>query len=105
MIEPTVSGLHDARRVIKLVESFKVPIFVIVNKYDINSETSSEVERYLKEISVPVLGRIPFDTHMVESMVNEMTILEFDSLNPLNRELENIWAKLEFILKENSNQK
>ena len=65
VIEPTISGLHDAKRLVQLVKSFNIAMFAIINKYDINMKASSAVEAFLEKEDIEVLGRIPFDTGMV----------------------------------------
>ncbi|HPF50858.1 MAG TPA: ATP-binding protein [Draconibacterium sp.] len=91
VIEPTVSGLHDAKRLVKLVESFRVPMVAIINKYDINTESSMEVEKYLEENNISIFGRIPFDTQMVDSMVQAQSIIEFAPESLISKELKNTW--------------
>ncbi|WP_340112281.1 ATP-binding protein [Maribellus mangrovi] len=94
VIEPTVSGLHDAKRLIKLVENFNVPMFATINKFDINTEVSATVEQYLKSKQIQVLGRLPFDMKMVESMVQKKSIIEFSPQSPACTELQNTWNLL-----------
>lgn len=94
VIEPTVSGLHDAKRLTEMVKSFNIPMIAIINKYDINNDASSLVETFLNGNNIPVLGRIPFDTALVESMINEQTIIEFNSENPVSKELDKVWKQI-----------
>ena len=94
VIEPTISGLHDAKRLVQLVKSFNIAMFAIINKYDINMKASSAVEAFLEEQDIEVLGRIPFDTGMVESMVHEKSIVEFAPESTISKELTNSWNKL-----------
>ncbi|MFV0592765.1 MAG: P-loop NTPase [Draconibacterium sp.] len=94
VIEPTVSGLHDAKRLKELVNSFKIPMFAVINKFDINHELTNLVEDYLKKNNIQLLGKIPFDKLMVESMVNNQTFIEFAADSETGKELQNIWEKL-----------
>lgn len=66
--EPTVSGLHDMRRVIALCRHFKVPAAVCINKWDINKDKSAEIELFMKDNGIPCLGRIPYDGKISESI-------------------------------------
>lgn len=97
VIEPTISGLHDAKRLVELVKSFKIRMCAIINKYDINIESSSEVEHYFIQENIQVIGRIPFDTEIVDAMVNEQSIVEFNSEKPLSRELKKTWGQIKNI--------
>ena len=93
VIEPTVSGLHDAMRLKELVRSFNIPMFAVINKFDINSEMTSVVEDFLEENNIQLLGKIPFDEKMVESMVHSQTMIEYASDSVTGKELQNIWDK------------
>ena len=97
VIEPTLSGLHDAARLAELVDSFKIPVYAIINKFDINPEITGQVENYLAEKQIPLVGKLPFDTKMVESMVDGKTIIEFAPNEKISREFEIIWDKIAFI--------
>ncbi len=75
--EPSVSGLHDLKRTLQLTAGFKLPTSVLINKFDINRELSSEIESYCKENSVEVIGKLPFDSVVVEAMVNCSSITDY----------------------------
>lgn len=77
VIEPTLSGFHDAKRLIKLSLNFNVPIFALINKYTINEEFTQEIENFLTENNIPVWGKIPFSEIMVKAVVEGKTIVEF----------------------------
>ncbi len=94
VIEPTLSGLHDAKRLVELVQTFGIPVFSVINKYDLNRETTSKVVGYLEKNSITLIGLIPFSTTMVEAMVEGKTILEYDPVNKISKEFYSIWKKL-----------
>ncbi|MBL7073352.1 MAG: ATP-binding protein [Candidatus Omnitrophica bacterium] len=77
--EPTLSGLHDADRVIRVAKHFGILVKVIVNKYDLNEDMTKKIEEYCKKNEITLLGKIPFDKCVVESMVAGKTILEHES--------------------------
>jgi MinD superfamily P-loop ATPase len=91
VVEPSLSGLHDAKRLMELVDSFHIPALAVINKYDINLEITGRIEQFLNERSIPLIGRIPFDTRMVDAMVAGETIMELDSQSDLSREFKAIW--------------
>jgi MinD superfamily P-loop ATPase len=94
VIEPTVSGLHDAKRVVQLIQSFEIPVFAAINKYDINTEFTKTVEDYLLETGIPLAGKIPFSELMVESMIAEKTIIEFAPTKAISKEFSTIWSAI-----------
>ena len=92
--EPTISGLHDAKRLVELVQSFSIPLAAIINKYDLNEEISQEVENYFAENQIPLVGKLPFTPEMVESMVAEKTIMEYAPESTLSKEIRYIWKNI-----------
>lgn len=95
VIEPSLSGLHDAQRMIELVESFNIPVYAIINKFDINAEATGKVEKYLIDNQIKLAGKLPFVTEMVESMVAGKTIVEFVPDAKISREIFYIWENIQ----------
>lgn len=94
VMEPSKSSLHDAQRVIELVKQFEIPIFVIINKWDINAEMTKQIEKYLELNSIPLLGKLPFQELFVEAMIKGQTIVEFDPGSDISKTLSSAWKEL-----------
>ena len=92
--EPTVSGLHDMKRVAELAAHFKIPGMVCVNKYDLNPGKTEEIEAFAKEKSIKVLGRIPFDTAFTKAMIQGKNIFEYDETMDVCRVVKSIWESI-----------
>lgn len=95
VIESTISGLHDASRLHELIDSFSIPTYALINKYDINLSSTAAIEEFLKEKSIPLLGKIPFDERMVEAMIEGKTIVEFNKSLETSKVIIGAWNKLE----------
>jgi len=92
--EPTLSGLHDADRVIKVAEHFKVSAKVIVNKYDLNLDMTKQIEKYCKDNNIELIGKVGFDKLVVEAMVNGKTVVEYQD-GETKEALVRIWERLQ----------
>ena len=92
--EPTVSGLHDMRRLLELAAHFKVLCMVCVNKFDLNVEQTAAIETLTAEKGIPFVGKIPFDPEFVKSMVLGKTILEYRQEGELSSTVKNIWERI-----------
>ena len=92
--EPTVSGKHDMKRVVRLAAHFNVPAMVCVNKFDLNLEQTQAIEGYAKENNVGILGRIPFDPIFTKSMVQGHTIFEYSANQNTGDMVKEIWIKI-----------
>ncbi len=97
--EPTLSGIHDMKRVLDLLNQFKIKSTVIINKYDINHDNSREIEQFCNENDIEILGKLPFDPIMTESMVAGMTLPEFAPKHELVEMLRKMWKQIESIVK------
>ncbi len=75
--EPTMSGLNDLQRTIEICSKFNLKTWVIINKYDLNSEISNKIEKFCKSTKIDILCQLPFDPKIVQAMVNKKTILEY----------------------------
>ncbi len=59
--EPTPTGLHDLKRVIQVIDFFKMPIGIVINKGDIHETSRKKVVEYIDENNFDLLGEIPYD--------------------------------------------
>jgi len=91
--EPTLSGLHDADRVIKVVRHFNIPLGLVINKYDLNAEMTEKIENYCTGNKVKFVGKVSFDKSVVEAMVEGKTIIEYAD-NEVTKSIVNIWENL-----------
>lgn len=92
--EPTVSGLHDMERVLKLAEHFTIPAMVCVNKYDLNPEISRQIETHSKSSGAVFLGKIPFDPVLTQAMIHAQTVLEYASHSNASASIREIWNNI-----------
>jgi len=94
VIESSMSSLHDAERMVELVRKFQIPVYAVMNKYDIHPGVSSEIEAFLERSSIPLLGRIPFDETVVSAMVAGKSLPEFAPGSHLTGIFKAIWDQL-----------
>lgn len=90
--EPTVSALHDLKRVYAVIKRFRIPAGCLINKYDLNKDKSSEIRQFLKEEKIDHLADIPFDPIFSSAMIEQKTIVEVSL--PLKHLMEEIWDRV-----------
>jgi len=95
--EPTVSGLHDLKRVFQLVKKFKIPAGCIINKADLNETVRMEIERFLQEENIAAITSLPYDGKFTEAIVQGKTIPELGE-NNLTEKIETAWQKITAIV-------
>ena len=92
--EPTVSGLHDLKRVHEVVKRFQIPAACLVNKADLNAGMADEIHAYLAEEHILHLGDIPYDEAFTKSMVDGRTIVETDGHGRIRELLQAGWERI-----------
>ena len=98
VIEPTLSGMHDAQRAINVAKHFGIKTAVCINKNDLNPKNSETIKKDCLKSDVPVIGEIPFDKIVPESLVHEKPIVEYKDCR-VSSEIRNTWNKITEILK------
>lgn len=102
--EPTISGIHDLKRVIELTLHFMIPTVVCINKYDINEENTQLIEKFCTELGIPIIGRLPYDDITTKAMLQEQTLIEYAKNSEHANESEfadqiwQIWVRIEKML-------
>jgi MinD superfamily P-loop ATPase len=92
--EPTMSGIHDLERALELLSYFHVSPFVCVNMYDINKDNTKKIVSFCNEKNIDVVGKIPFNPVVTESMVNGRTTVEYAPESDVAKEMERMWIKI-----------
>ena len=74
--EPTVAGIHDLKRVAKLAAHFKIAVSIIINKFDVNRDKSSQISRFAMEHGIEVLGEVPYDPVVTQAQIAGRSVVE-----------------------------
>jgi len=97
VIEPSLSGIHDSKRVIEVARYFKIPALVCINKFDINEKNTEHILEFCKDEGIDVVGKIPYDDTATKAMLVEKTVVEFSD-GPLAQTIKATWKKVEAAL-------
>ncbi len=57
--EPSISGLHDLKRVVAVCRQFRPRIFVAINRFDLELSFTENIRNWCDEEKIPVIGKIP----------------------------------------------
>jgi len=91
--EPSVSGIHDLKRVHELVKKFNIKAGCIINKADINTTVTNEILAFLKSESIEYIASLPYDENFIKAMTEGKTIVEFDN-GELKESIIKSWEKV-----------
>lgn len=95
--EPTLSGLHDLKRILEVADHFSIPATVCINKFDINPENTRVIENYCEEKGFELIGKIPYDSAVTRAMINVLSVVEYPC-GEVTDEVKRIWEKVEKVL-------
>jgi len=92
--EPTPSGFVDLKRVLEVVNHFKIPYGVVINKWDINPKISQQIEKNFsaRDGQSKLLGKISYDKNIFKAIAKLNPILETNL--KAKKEVEKIFKKL-----------
>ncbi len=91
--EPTKSGLEDFNRIYELTKHFNIPALACINKYDINAEMTKEIENYCMKNKIPLVGEIPYDEVVIESINNLKPIIYYEN-SKANLAIREMWNEI-----------
>ncbi len=92
--EPTISGIHDMKRVLQLLAHFDVQPLVCINKYDLNKENTGKIKRFCSRRNVSIVGEIPFDPIVTKALVSETPVVEYSPLGTVSQEISVMWENV-----------
>lgn len=92
--EPTPSGFTDLQRALEIVNHFQLPFGIVINKWDINTKFSDEIENWS---SNHLLGKISYDKEVINSIVNLKPVIV--SKSNVKNEIIEIFETLKSFLK------
>ncbi len=96
--EPSMSGIHDLKRALQLLNHFNILPLVCINKYDINKENTEKIVEFCEKSNIDVVGKIFFDPVVTEAMVAGKTVVEHSPGNMVSREIKNTWKRVLSVL-------
>ncbi len=92
--EPSVSGLHDLKRAVEVTQKFNLNPWVLINKFDLNTEMAVVIENYCRESGLNIAGKLPFDPIVVDAMVNLKSIPEWAPDSSFTSKLIAMWKNI-----------
>lgn len=91
--EPSQSGYEDFMRIHELTKHFGIKGFVVINKFDINLDISSKIEKYSSDEEMPVVGKVPFDDYVGVSINVGEPIVSYEN-SIAGQSIIKIWNEL-----------
>ncbi len=94
--EPTVSGIHDLDRILKVTRHFGIPSGIVVNKYDLNMEITEKIKLLSQHCHAEFIGIIPYDKKITDAQMSKLSVVEYTQ-GPITESIKNIWDKVKYL--------
>lgn len=95
--ESSLSGFHDLQRVYEVAKRFKLKSCCIINKHDLNTKLTKQIEDYLEKEGIIHLANLPYMANFSDAMVEGKTIVEKE--NTIHSQLiKDSWQKIKEIV-------
>ena len=91
--EPTVSGIHDLKRVLLVCRQFEVPAAVCINRCDLDEDNTRAIESFCAAESVEVAAKIPFYREVTEALVNATPVVSH-TRGPAANDIIRLWNNI-----------
>jgi MinD superfamily P-loop ATPase len=91
--EPTLSGLHDMERVMKLTRHFQIPAAVCVNKWDLNEAVSDEIAVRSQDAGLRMVGNVRYDRQVTQAQIAKQPLVEF-SREGAAADVSRVWTNV-----------
>ena len=96
--EPGLSGVHDLERITETLKYFKIPAAVVINKADIDRQSTQEIHAKAAAFGYPVIGEIPFDVRIPQAMTAAQPITHYAPESPAAAAIRQVWDTVEGLL-------
>jgi MinD superfamily P-loop ATPase len=98
--EPTPSGEHDLERVLQLLEHFKLPGSVLINKHDLSKEFTARIEDLAERAGAGIVGKLPFSAEVPRALARGELPLAVEAVAaPLGE----VWERISALLSSGTN--
>jgi MinD superfamily P-loop ATPase len=99
--EPTAAGIHDMQRVLGLIDHFRIPALVCINKSDLYPVGTDAIIANCQQKGLPVIGQLPFDLSITEAMIHGQTITAYLPDGSISELLHEMWQSALAHLRQN----
>ncbi len=95
VVEESLSGLSDYRRLAELIDKFSIPHFVLLNKAGFSADVENKIVQAADKFSGKIIGKVPFDQKIPEALQNLQSLADMDEYKEMiTKLLEQITSSL-----------
>ncbi len=89
--EPTLSGIHDLQRIIETCQRFRMRIFIVINKADLDQRNSDKIRELAQEQKIIIAGEIPYSEQVIATVRKGKSIVQELPEHAVSSKISQIW--------------
>ena len=93
VVEPTISALHDLRRLHELTRHFRLPLLVCLNKSDLHEGMRRQIQNWCADNNVAVAGEIPYREEFRKALKEGRAVVPTEN-RLLGEALTHLWENI-----------
>lgn len=93
VVEPSLSSMHDLKRLVDLVTHFNLPLVVCINKSTLHPENTKEIMKWCTSKALPIVGQLPYSDVFRIAVQSGKTVMEMDDRD-LKKQMTLLWSNL-----------
>ena len=95
--EPTVSGIHDLKRIVTTARRFGAKIAVCINKFDVSKSNTGAIKKFCREERIPIVGLIPYDSTVIMAVNAGKAVVDYEN-SAAGHAIRKIWKNVKRML-------
>jgi MinD superfamily P-loop ATPase len=95
--EPTLSGMHDLKRVCGVAETLRARVAVCINKWDLNADVADAIAEWCDGKGLTLVGRVPYDGSVTDAQLGAVSVVEH-SQGPAATAIRGVWERTRELL-------
>ncbi len=93
VVEPSLSSMHDLKRLVELVSHFNLPIMVCINKSTLHKENTKELIDWCNSKAIPIAGQLPYSDAFRTALQSGKTVMEADD-EDVKEQMKKLWKNI-----------
>jgi len=92
--EPTISGIHDVKRIVELTSTLKTHVGLVINKSGLSPKNESGLRQFAFDNGIAILGALPYESAANEAQTAMKTLVEYSPDCEFSIEMRNVWDRI-----------
>jgi MinD superfamily P-loop ATPase len=93
--EPTPAALNDLKRVAEVIEHFRIPLAIALNRSDIHHASNLAIKRFARKNGFPILAEIPSDDSLPMALAKALPVVSAYPSAPASLALDRLAGALQ----------